>query len=182
MAMKKTKGFLIVALGFISLLVLLIVTPNSLGNRVKEEARARGYLEYTPMQAKKLAESRCSQCHDLIRIAKYCPRCGPPFIVVITHMRRLMKQFHDLHPEKKIIGLTKPQQIAVIQAWNAMVGNWEADFRREDLVTMIGKRYYHLLPLLDTPVKERKIEYGLMHAGVHLKGTYVEEGMGAASN
>lgn len=173
--MKKTKISLLIFLGIIVLPVLLMATPNSLGERIKEEARAQGYMEYTPMQAKKLAETRCTQCHEVDRIAKYCSRCGPPFIVVITHMKRLMKQFMEREPGKKITGLTKPQELAVVQAWNAMVGNWEADFRREDMVAMIGKNNEHLLALLDTPMEQRKIERGLKEAGIRLKGAYVEE-------
>jgi len=83
-----------------------------------------------------------------------------------------MKQAKEKNPEKNIIALTKPQQVAVVQAWNAMVGNWEKDFQRKDLVTMIGKRNDHLIAIADTPVGKRPIEQGLLHSGVHLKGSY----------
>jgi hypothetical protein len=179
--MKKIKILLLVLFSIILLLVLLIATPNSLGERIREEARAQGYLEYSPMQAKQLAETRCTQCHQVDRIAKYCSRCGPPFIVVITHMKRLMAQSMERDPGKKILGLTKPQELVVVQAWNAMVGNWEGDFRREDMVSMIGNDNAHLLALLDTPIEKRKIEHGMKEAGVRLKGTYEEVGTGSAA-
>lgn len=178
--MKTTKFILMGFFGLVALLGLLIATSDSIGELIKEEARAKGYLEYSPLQAKQLAETRCTQCHELERIAKYCMRCGPPFIVVITHMDRLMRQYRDSSPQKKLKGLTKPQQVAVVQVWNALVGNWEADFRKEDMVSMIGERNGHLLALLNTPVEERKIESGLAKGGHHLKGAYEEKEMGAA--
>ena len=174
------KVFLYSFVGFLVLLVATATTSNPISNRVKEEARAKGYLEYTPLEAKKMAEIRCSQCHQLERIAKYCRRCGPPFVVVMTHMERLMSQHQSRNPKKEILGLTKHQEVAVVQVWNAMVGNWESDFRREDLVSMIGERNDHLLALLDTPIDKRPIESGLMKSGQRLKGVYEEEGVGKA--
>ena len=176
------KSFLIGLAGLLALAAALILTPNSFGDRIQEEARARGYLEYSPDQAKKLAETRCVQCHQMERIAKYCHRCGPPFIVVITHMDRLMKQHQEKNPGKKILGLTKVQQLVVVQVWNALVGNWEKDFRKEDMITMIGQGNDHLLKLLDTPVEQRKIEHALAKGGHRMPGTYKEEGMGTATH
>ena len=169
---KTMKYFLIGFLGLLAAGAALIITPNSFGDRIQEEARARGYREYSPDQAKKLAEARCTQCHQMDRIAKYCSRCGPPFIVVITHMDRLMKQHQEKNPGKKLLGLTKTQQLVVVQVWNALVGNWEKDFRKEDMVSMIGQGNDHLLALLDTPVDERKIENALAKTGHRLKGAY----------
>ncbi len=174
------KAFLYSVMGLLIILVITATTSNPVSNRIKEEAKAKGYMEYTPLEAKKLAEIRCSQCHQLERIAKYCRRCGPPFVVVMTHMERLMSQHQSRNPKKEILGLTKHQEVAVVQVWNALVGNWEADFRREDLVNMVGKHNGHLLALLDTPIEKRPIESGLMKSGQRLKGVYEEQGVGKA--
>jgi len=180
--MKTVKIFIFSLLGVLTLCAVTVIMPNPLGAKIKEQARARGYLEYSPLQAKRLAEVRCSQCHGLERIAKYCRRCGPPFAVVITNMKRWMKQSKKRHPEKHIQALTKPQQVVVVQAWNAMIGNWEKDFRRKDLVRMIGKQNKHIIALVDTPVAKRRIEQGLLHDGVKLKGSYEDKtkGLGKA--
>lgn len=75
-------------------------------------------------------------------------------------MKRWMDQFQKQGLKKEIKRLTKPQEIAIVQAWNAMVGNWEPDFRREDLVAVLGGGNEHLLALIDTPLKKGPLNTG----------------------
>lgn len=52
--------------------------------------KARGYLEYTHVEAQELAYTKCKQCHPIDKVTKYCMRCGPPFIVVAHNMKKLI--------------------------------------------------------------------------------------------
>ena len=47
--------------------------------------------------------------------------------------------------------------MAIVQVWNALIGNWESDFREQDILKLIG-HYPLLAKLFKTPVEERKIE------------------------
>lgn len=169
---------------FISILVIILVgvtlviaVPNSIGKKITNEIKARGYLEYSPDDAKTLALEKCTQCHDTERILKYCHRCGPPFIAVIPHMRKFLEEYKAREPHKKFSDITDYQASAIIQIWNALVGNWEGDFRKEDMLKLIGSNKI-LVDLYNTPVEKRKIEYTMLKKEDKAKGTYEPEGLG----
>jgi hypothetical protein len=63
-------------------------------------------------------------------------------------------------PELKYRNITETQAVAIAQVWNAVVGNWEADFREQDMIKLIGN-YDKLIALYKTPVEERRIEMAL---------------------
>jgi len=179
--MKKTVMifagiFLILILG----VTLVIALPNSLGRKITDEIKARGYMEYSTDDAKRLAMQVCTQCHDTERIAKYCHRCGPPFIAVIPHMKRFIAEYKTKEPFKELSDVTDYQASAIIQTWNALVGNWEADFRKQDLAKLIGDDK-SLLELLNTPVEKRKIENALRKRGDKVTGSYAPGHLGEQS-
>lgn len=138
-----------------------------------EKLKADGYMAYTPAEAQVLAYTKCGQCHDTDRIAKYCMRCGPPLIVVVHNMKAVIgaeraKGRHGME------GYTDAQAVAIAQVWNALVGNWEDTWRRQDLVKLL-EGDVALIKLLDTPVKQRAIEAAL--AGKTASGAYKEAQM-----
>jgi len=159
----KLGNYLRLSMVFFILLiivVLMFLIPNPLGSYVISEAKAKGYIEYKPMEAHDLANKICTQCHTLERIKKYCPRCGPPFVAVVPHMQTFIENYRETRPEIEIINITEHQAVAIVQVWNALIGNWEGDFREQDILKLIGQ--YHLLAeLYKTPVEERKIEWAL---------------------
>lgn len=159
---------------------LVIAVPNSLGRKITDEIKARGYMEYSPDDAKRLAMQICTQCHDTERIAKYCHRCGPPFIAVIPHMKRFIAEYKTREPFKELSDVTDYQASAIIQTWNALVGNWEADFRKEDLLKLIGNNNI-LIDLANTPIEKRKIEYALRTRGDKITGAYEAGHLGEQS-
>ncbi len=157
---KPFKIFLIIiaVLGLTTVGVFAI--PNPVGKYILSQAKAQGYLQYTPAEAYELARSDCTQCHSVERIKMYCPRCGPPFISVVPHMETFIDNFRKAKPNLKFRTMTEHQAVAIVQVWNALVGNWEADFRKQDIMKLIGQ-YPLLKELYETPVEKRPIEYAL---------------------
>jgi len=133
----------------------LLFTPNPLGEAFLKQARIKGYLPYTPEAATTLAYDRCTTCHGEEKIIKYCPRCGPPFIVTV----RFMKKYVELSniQGKKIRQFSDAELVAITQVWNGLVGNWEGDWPRKDIRKLLGNDRA-LLDLFETPVEERAIE------------------------
>ncbi|OGV96558.1 MAG: hypothetical protein A2Z59_08630 [Nitrospinae bacterium RIFCSPLOWO2_02_39_17] len=176
--MKKKIIIFISVLAIILVgVTLVIAVPNSIGKKITDEIKARGYIEYSSDEAKVLALEKCTQCHDTERILKYCHRCGPPFIAVIPHMRKFLEEYKVREPHKKFSDITDYQASAIIQTWNALVGNWEGDFRKEDALKLIGNNKI-LVDLYNTPVEKRKIEYTMLKRGDKTKGAYEPEGLG----
>ena len=177
---KKTiifiSVFVVIVVGF----TLVIAVPNSVGKKITDEIKARGYMEYSPNDAKALAMEKCTQCHDTERILKYCHRCGPPFIAVVPHMRKFLEEYKAREPHKKFFDITDYQASAVVQTWNALVGNWEGDFRKDDLLKLIGNNKI-LIDLSNIPIEKRKIEYALLTKGGKIKGTYEPGNLGKES-
>lgn len=165
--MKKYK----LVLGLITLVIVVaigaVAIPNPLGAQILAEAKYRGYLAYTTDEAVTLAYTRCTTCHAADKMLKYCARCGPPFIVV-THS---MKKYTELM--NKNGGQFKPfsdaEAIAITQAWNGLVGNWEPDWGSKDVKKLL-QGDLPLIRLAETPVEERPIEWSLKNKqapGVH---------------
>jgi len=150
--------------GFVFLFISLagvVWIPNPIGKQIISEAKANGYLEYSPKEAYEMAKTICTQCHSEERIKLYCPRCGPPFVAVVPHMLTFIENYRTTKPDLKFIGITEHQAVAIVQVWNALVGNWETDFRKQDILKLIG-HYDLLAALYETPVDKRPIEAALM--------------------
>lgn len=164
MRSRGRKSILIFLIGLAVVgfsLFALFNFPNPLEEYIVSEAKAHGYIDYTPREAKNLATKICTQCHSLERIKLYCPRCGPPFVAVVPHMQTFIENYKATKPNLKFISITEHQAVAIVQVWNALIGNWELDFREQDMMKLIG--HYELLKdLYKTPVEQRKIEYALM--------------------
>lgn len=169
--MKKTFIILIASLTlFLGMVVVTLFSGNQFGDPVLKEIKAMGYLPYSPSEATKLAYTRCTTCHNEEKVVKYCTRCGPPFIVIVHIMKR-----HIMLAQKQgknIRQLSDAEAVAIVQVWNALVGNWDHTWRRQDLELML-KGNDALLALLDTPPEQRPIEAALM--GKHAPGAYREE-------
>ncbi|MDH5639193.1 MAG: hypothetical protein OEZ04_11960 [Nitrospinota bacterium] len=154
----KKKPIALITLGVLALLAFGVVfIPNPLSQRIVSEAKANGYIKYQPLEAYDLARKICTQCHSDERIKMYCPRCGPPFVAVVPHMQTFIANYRQTKPEAKFINITEPQAVAIVQVWNALVGNWEKDFREQDILKLIG-HYEKLKALYLTPVDQRPIE------------------------
>jgi hypothetical protein len=150
--MKKALRILATVLGmFVPIGVGVIFIPNPLGEHFENEAKASGYVQYTPAEAYALAKRICTQCHSDERIKKYCARCGPPFIVVVPHMQTFIRNYRVTTPGLKVEAITQYQAATIVQVWNAIVGNWEGDFREQDVLKMLGS-YDVLTALYRTPV------------------------------
>jgi len=137
--------------------VALVFIPNPIGTMLTNEAKANGYMQYSPMEAYDLARRICTQCHTDERIKMYCPRCGPPFVAVVPHMQKFIENYRTTKPDMHFMNITEPQAVAIVQVWNALVGNWEKDFREQDILKLIG-HYDRLVALYKTPVEKRPIE------------------------
>jgi len=157
---KPFKIFLIIVavLGLTTVGVFAI--PNPVGKFIMSQAKAQGYIAYSPTEAYQLARSTCTQCHSVERIKLYCPRCGPPFVAVVPHMQTFIDNYRKTKPKLKFHSITEPQAVAIVQVWNALVGNWESDFRKQDILKLIGQ-YDLLRKLYATPVDKRPIEHAL---------------------
>ena len=169
--MKKTLLIALVALLVLSLAAAaLLFIPNPLTERALEGLKLRGYLSYTPDEAIELAYDRCTSCHSGEKIIKYCSRCGPPFIVVVYYM----KKYIELEQKKDtgIRQLTDAEAIAITQVWNALVGNWEGDWRRQDMIKLLAEDDA-LVEFLDIALQDRPIESALQ--GKSAPGSYREE-------
>lgn len=157
---ESGKIFLVVTIILVVLLAITFTVPNPVGKYIISEAKANGYIEYEPLEAHQLAKEICTQCHSLERIKLYCPRCGPPFVAVVPHMQTFIRNYQKVKPDLKYRNITQVQAVAIAQVWNAVVGNWETDFREQDIIKLIGN-YDKLIELYMTPVEERKIEMAL---------------------
>jgi uncharacterized cupin superfamily protein len=67
--------------------------------------------------------------------------------------------------------LSDSESVAIAQVWNALVGNWEHDFRQKDLIKML-QGDVALIKLVKTPKEERPIEAALK--GKKAPGAYRE--------
>ncbi len=157
--MKKIAGIVAILffVGLIGLAAVLLV-PNPIGNGLFKTAKARGYLPYSADEAIAMAYDRCGGCHEDEKILKYCARCGPPFIIVAN----FMKKYVDVANSQgaSIAPFTNAELSAIIQVWNGLVGNWESDWRQDDLKHLLrGNKI--MIKLLETPVEERPIESAL---------------------
>ena len=149
-----TAAPLFIAVAMIS----LVLVPNPLGNRVLAAAKTRGYLAYTPEEATALAYERCTKCHGDERMLQYCSRCGPPFVVVAQAMKKYV-ELSNLNGET-VEPFSDAELAAIVQVWNALVGNWEGEWRQQDIKRMLGSDLA-LIRLLETPRDERPIEVAL---------------------
>lgn len=141
-------------------MVVAVAMPNPARDAALNALKAKGYIDYTPTEAYKLARRICTQCHTDERIKLYCPRCGPPFVAVVPHMQLFIQNYKSTRPDLVIENITEFQAMAIVQVWNALVGNWEKDFRERDMERLVG-RYPYLIALYKTPVEKRPIENAL---------------------
>jgi len=136
----------------------VVVIPNPIGKLLLDEAKYRGYLDYSPDEAVTLAYTRCTTCHPAEKMLKYCARCGPPFIVV----SQSMKKYTELMNQKG--GNFKPfsdaEAVAITQVWNGLVGNWEPDWATKDINKLL-QGDQALIRLAGTPIEKRPIELAL---------------------
>ena len=156
--MKKYKLVAGLFLFVIVAAIGAVAIPNPLGKLILAEAKYRGYLAYTPDEAVTLAYSRCTTCHAADKMLKYCSRCGPPFIVV-THS---MKKYTELMNQKgaQFKPFSDAETIAITQAWNGLVGNWEPDWIAKDIHKLL-QGDQALIRLAETPIEKRPIEMAL---------------------
>lgn len=151
--MNKKIAIIIILIAGIIAAVIAVTGKNAVGL-----LKAEGYIEYTVNEAVELAHTKCAQCHSIDKTAKYCMRCGPPFVVVVHNMRTLISQLKGKQPGLKEI--RNGEAVAIAQVWNALVGNWENTWREEDLFKLLEKDE-PLIKLMNTPVQKRKIETAL---------------------
>jgi len=163
MSKKRRTGKIAVVILIVLLIIGsgLVLVPNPLSKRAVAIAKANGYMAYKPMEAYNLAHFICTQCHELERIKRYCPRCGPPFVALVPHMQSFMENYKVSKPKMHLTNITEDQAVAIVQVWNATVGNWEGDFREKDIKKLVGS-YHKLFNLYKTPVDQRPIESALM--------------------
>lgn len=163
---------ILIIIGIIIIIgILAAFVPGSYGGKIIEKAKSLGYIEYSSQEAEQLAVMRCSRCHELEKVTKYCFRCGPPLIVVVHNMKAFVTLWEKKFPEQKIFQLTDAEAVAIAQVWNALIGNWEDGWNKTDLIKLL-ENDTALLKLLDTPVEKRKIEAALR--GKSAPGTYKE--------
>lgn len=155
--------FLVAAAGVVALV------PNPLSAAIKSEAKARGIIAYTTQEATDMAYDRCTSCHAEDKMLKYCSRCGPPFIVVAHFMKRYVELTNANNKGVWIEPFTDAEIVAIAQAWNGLVGNWESDWPAKDLVKLLDGDQA-LIRLLGTPVEKRPIEASLK--GKSAPGSY----------
>lgn len=158
---------------------LVVLIPNPMGGKIIKEAKAMGYVAYTPEEATELAYQRCSGCHTEEKILKYCTRCGPPFIVVSHNMRRYIELSNAQQPELNLKQFTNAELVAITEVWNALIGNWESDWPNKDLRKLLDNDTA-LIQLLDTPVTDRHIETAL--EGKSAPGAYQRYGIGTSKD
>jgi len=144
----------------VSVVAGVLLVPNPLGRSVLAEAKSMGYLAYSPEEATELAYSRCTACHGAEKILQYCSRCGPPFVVVSHSMRKYI-ELSNLDSEK-IKKFSDAELIAITQVWNALIGNWESDWRQKDIKRLL-QNDYALIRFVETPLEDRPIETALMN-------------------
>ncbi|MBI5892844.1 MAG: hypothetical protein HZB79_04200 [Deltaproteobacteria bacterium] len=154
------KSFHILFALILAVLGITLVISGGSKEKVLMYMKSRGYLEYTSQEAQELAYTKCKQCHPIDKITKYCMRCGPPFIIVTHNMKKLISIEKQKPGTAWIDYMTDAEANAMTEVWNAIVGNWEDTWRKEDLKKLL-ENDKAMLKLLDTPVKERKIETAL---------------------
>lgn len=160
--MKKKLTIVVIVLAVICIISAgVLFVPNPVGQYLISEAKANGMVAYEPAEAYAMAKKICTQCHTDERIKKYCERCGPPFIAVVPHMQSFIENYKVSKPGLKVENITEIQAAAIVQVWNAIIGNWEKDFRQEDMLKLIGP-YEELKKLYLTPIEKRPIEMALM--------------------
>src|SRR4030067_3612793 len=102
MLVKERGGSLrriLIVIGIILIIgILAAFIPGSYGGKIIEKAKSLGYIEYSPKEAEHLAAMRCSRCHELDKVKKYCFRCGPPLIVVGRNMRAFVLRWGQKLP------------------------------------------------------------------------------------
>jgi hypothetical protein len=153
------RFWLTVPLLFVTVAVLgLFLVPNPLGGSVLAAAKAHGYLAYTLEEATTLAYERCTKCHGAERMLQYCSRCGPPFVVVAQAMKKYV-ELSNLDGDT-VKPFSDAELTAIVQVWNALVGNWEGEWRQQDIKRMLGGDR-SLIRLLETAPDERPIEMAL---------------------
>ena len=135
-----------------------VAIPNPLSKQILAEAKYRGYFAYTTDEAVTLAYTRCTTCHNAEKMLKYCSRCGPPFIVVTHSMKKYTELMNQKGGQFKLF--SDAEAIAITQAWNGMVGNWEPDWDARDVKKLL-QGDQALIRLAETPLKERPIEWNL---------------------
>jgi len=156
----------------------IALVPNPLGKTVKAKAKAMGIIAYTADEASELAYNRCTNCHSEEKILKYCSRCGPPFIVVAHFMKKYVELTNANNKGIWIEPFTDAEIVAIAQAWNGLVGNWESDWPAKDLVKLLdGDK--PLIRLLGTPVEQRPIEAALKTK--RAPGSYQRYSLGAGA-
>lgn len=156
------------------LLLAGVVTTWTYRDKIVLHLKGKGYLEYTPDEAVTLAYTKCGTCHSIDKITKYCFRCGPPFIVVVHNMKELIEIERVKPGRESLPAITDAEGVAIAQVWNALIGNWEEGWRKEDLKRLM-KNDEALVKLLDTPQSQRKIEMALYKKsvpGTHKEGTF----------
>ncbi len=89
---------------------------------------------------------------------QYCSRCGPPFVVVAQTMKKDV-ELSNLNGET-VEPFSDAELVAIVQVWNALVGNWEGEWRQQDIKRMLGGDLA-LIGLLETSRDERPIEVAL---------------------
>ncbi len=153
----------------------IFLVPNSLGKAFIKEAKSMGFIGYTPEEAIALAYERCSTCHSEEKMLKYCSRCGPPFIVVAHFMKKYTDITNARNKGHELQQFSDAEIVAIAQAWNALIGNWESDWPKEDLRRLLDKDLA-LINLLMTPVEQRPIEAALKNK--RAPGSYRRFGLG----
>lgn len=142
--------------------------------KIVSSLKAKGCIEFTPDEAVTLAYSKCGTCHNIDKITKYCFRCGPPFIVVVHNMKKLTALERQKPGREGLPDFTDAESVAIAQVWNALIGNWEEGWRKEDMEKLL-KGDEALIKLLHTPQTSRKIELALYRKsipGTHKEGTF----------
>jgi len=142
----------------VAALIGVVVIPNPVGEKVLAEAKYRGYVAYTPDEAVATAYARCTICHDADKMLKYCSQCGPPFIVVAQSMKKYVEMENE--KGRNIKPFSDAEIVAITQAWNALVGDWEPDWQLKDVKKLLqGDKA--LIRLAETPIEQRPIEMAL---------------------
>jgi hypothetical protein len=174
------KGWIITATlvaAVLSAAAVILFVPNPLGGAIITEAKAMGYIAYTPDEAIALAYQRCSTCHTEEKMLKYCSRCGPPFIVVAHFMKKYTEITNAQNNAVNLKQFRDAEIVAIAQAWNALIGNWESDWPEKDLRKLLGKDQA-LIDLLATPAGQRPIEAALKNKLA--PGSYRRYGLGTS--
>lgn len=156
--MKRVVWVLALPLACVAAAVAVLVVPNPLGAKVLAEAKYRGLVAYTPDEAVTIAYTRCSSCHGADKMLKYCARCGPPFIVVTQSMKKYVELMNQR--SAGVRPFSDAETVAITQAWNGLVGNWEAGWGEKNLTRLL-QGDAALTRLLRTPADERPIEVAL---------------------